>query len=162
MPFAGPSYAEFRWWVQQLQAFTPSEMAQVMAIHPDLSQRFVAAGIWHGMIEDTGISLNGIGPEESLYRHVALPPGPTHHPTHWQPEWRAGVTPGCYSLAPLRGMPVRIRTDRDARRAGSKPGEGHRMKMNELAYRRHQEAIEKRKEAQKSKAQKDPKWKRQK
>lgn len=154
---AGPNYAEFRQWVVWLRAFTPSEIAEVMAIHPELAERFIKAGLWHGMIEDTEIRLNGIGPEEAMYRWTPLPPGPTQHP-HFEPEWKS--TPGCYSLAPIRGMPVRIRTDKDARRAGSKPGEGHRMRMRELAYKRHLEAIDRRKALQQSKAQKEPKWKR--
>jgi hypothetical protein len=163
VPIAGPNYAEFRQWVRWLRAFTPSEIAEVMAIHPQLAERFIKAGLWHEMIEDTGIRLNGAGPEEAMYRWIKLPSGPREHFRTWAPEWKPEVTPGCYSLAPRnRGMPVRIRSDKDRRRAGSKPGEGHRMRMNELAYQRHQEAIQKRKDAQKSKAHKEPKWKRQK
>lgn len=98
------TYAEARdWFVWLRPLFTPHDLANAMAISLDLAIRFCRAGEVHGILEDTGASLNGSGMEERIYGYVPLPPGPTVHPTRL-PEWV--TTPGVYSEAPRRGMPV--------------------------------------------------------
>jgi hypothetical protein len=151
-----PNYSEARWWFVWLDTFTPSMLADDMGIHPDLAERFVAAGLWHGIIESTGDSINGRGPREAIYRYKPLPAGPRFHPHHL-PEWKA--TPGCYSLAQATGMPVRIRSDRDTRRLLSTPGSRHLMKLRESAYRKQEEARQKAVEQAAIKSAKAvPKW----
>lgn len=137
------TYAEVRQWVVWLRVFTASELADVMAIDVEVAQRFIRAAEWHGMIEDTEISFNGVGPEETLWQWTPLPPGPTHHFHFYVPEWR-DTSIGCYELAPVRGMPIRIRS-RD-RKGESTPGQAHRIKMKNRAYEREKLAREKRAE----------------
>lgn len=150
-----PDYAEIRWWFRWLDTFTATDLADDVGIHPELADRFIAAGLWHGIIEDSGGRINGRGPSEAIYHYIPLPNGPTHHP-HREPEWKS--TPGCYADAPFRGMPVRIRTDRDSRRLLSTPGSRHKMKMAEQAYHRQEQAKMEALEAARKKAAKPPKW----
>lgn len=97
-------YAEARdWFVWLRPLFTPHDLANSMGISVDLAIRFCRAGEVHGILENTGASLNGGGMEERIYGYVPLPPGPTVHPTR-MPEWIS--TPGCYAEAPRRGRPV--------------------------------------------------------
>jgi hypothetical protein len=157
MPFnsLAPDYAEARWWFRWLDTFTPTDLAEDMGIHPELAERFIAAGLWHGIIMDSGDRINGRGPPESIYHYVPLPAGPREHPTY-PPEWR--TTPGCYELAPVRGYAVRIRTDRDSRKLLSTPGSRHKMKLREQAYHRQEQARMEAVERQRKKAAKPPKW----
>lgn len=158
MPFdsLAPNYAEARTWFVYLGIFTSTDLADDMAIHPELARRFIVAGLWHGILEDTGDSINGRGPRESIYRWKPLPPGPREHFTR-QPEWK--TTPGCYDMAPAnRGMPVRIRNDRDTRRLLSTPGSRHKMKLSEERHRKMEQAKMDAMEAARIKAAKPPKW----
>jgi hypothetical protein len=161
MPFdsLAPNYAEARTWFVYLNTFTATDLADDMAIHPELASRFIVAGLWHGIIEDTGDSINGRGPRESIYRYVPLPAGPREHPTR-PPEWRS--TPGCYELARATGMAVRIRSDRDSRRLLSTPGARHKMKLREQRYREQEQARMDMMEAMRKKEAKPPKWMRKK
>ena len=158
MPFdsLAPNYSEARDWFVYLDVFTATDLADDMGIHPDVAERFIAAGIWHGIIMDTGGRINGRGPSEPVYQYVPLPPGPRFHPHH-PPEWRN--TPGCYSEAQATGLPVRIRSDRDTRRLLSTPGSRHLMKLREKAYKRQMEAREKAAAISEVKAKQIPKWK---
>lgn len=157
MPFdsLAPDYQEARMWFVYLRVFTATDLADDMGIHPDLAVRFIAAGVWHGIIMDSGDRINGRGPSEPIYEYVPLPPGPREHPTR-PPEWKS--TPGCYELAQATGMPVRIRSDRDTRRLLSTPGSRHRMKLREQAYLRQEQAKMDAAEAARKKAEKPPKW----
>lgn len=166
MEWNGPTYAEARSWFVLLDEFTVSDLADSMAVDWFVAERFVTAAIWHGIVQDTGDSVNGSGPPESTFRYVHLVNyrGPRYQPPKDSPppEWKNTYI-GCYTeiLSP-RGMPVRIRTDKDARRMGSTPGQGHQWRLREKRFQEAEAARRARAEAQKSKAQKEPKWKRRK
>lgn len=86
-------------WARWLQVWTPRELAESMAISPQLGERFCRALEFNGTARDTGARMG----DEPIWEYVPLPPGPRHHPTHLPPEL---ATPGVYSEAPRRGMPV--------------------------------------------------------
>lgn len=120
-----------------------------MAVPTEVVQGYLFGLIYNGTIYDTGDRVNGSGPEEALYSYVPLPPGPREHP-NFAPEWV--ITPGVGELAPRRGMPVRIRTERDQRRTLSTPGARQKKKQQEKNYERMQVAKAKRSEKDKDRA----------
>lgn len=146
-------------WFVWLRVFTPSELADSMGVDDVVAERFIHAAIWHGIVLDSGDSINGSGPPERIYEWKPLPAGPRNHFTH-APEWK--ITPGCYDLAPVRGMPIRIRTEREMRKIMSTAGSRGVHHRRELAYEKQEAARKKRIADSKAKAQKEPKWKRRK
>lgn len=153
-----PTYDEARYWFVWLRCFTPSELADSMAIDTFVAQRFINAGLFWGIIQGTGDMMNGTAAGyEELYEYVPLPPGPRFART-FTPEWRS--TPGCYDLAPRRGLPIRIRDEGRARKMGSISGGGAmKEKLRNKRYLAMQEAVEKRKEARKRREHQEPKAK---
>lgn len=154
------TYAEVRQWIVWLQTFTVSDVADAMGVEYEVADQFVFAAEIHGIIENTGDTVNGREwGDEVIFSHVPLPPGPNNAFTY-PPEWK--VTPGVYDLAPRnRGMPIRIRTDKDARRHGSLPGQGHKYRQAEKRYQREVKAREERAEKQRVKQQRlmdEGKW----
>lgn len=148
------TYDEARHWSYWLRIFTKSDLANAMGVHPDAVDGFIIGLQRNGTVEDTGDRVNGTGPEEAILALVPLPPGPTHHFTR-DPEWK--TAPGVGELAPRhRGEAVRIRSDREYRRAGSKPGEGHRMRQREKRYKKMMEAREAAKLAAQAKMRAEP------
>lgn len=153
------TYEEVRIWCRWLQVFTVSDMADALGSSYEVADQFVFAAEIHGIIEDTGDIVNGREwGDEAIFSYVPLPPGPRHAFTR-TPEWRN--TPGVYDLAPRRGLPVRIRTDRDARRHGSLPGQGHQYRLREKRFQKMEVAKQERAEAQRVKQQRmeaEGKW----
>lgn len=145
------TYSEARTWFQWLDVFVPSDIADSMGISLAVAKRFVVAGEWHGIIQNTGDD-DG---REDIFEYVPLPPGPTHHPTGLPPERLVGYGE---ILCP-RGMPVRIRTERDMRRTMSTPGARGHINRREARYRAMQEVVEKRRLKQLERAKDDPNWK---
>lgn len=163
----GVTYADARtWfaWLSKLGPFTVGELADAMEIADDLAMRFVRAGTWaiHGgqersLLHDTGDMVNGTyRGEESLYQYVEIEDrSPRNHP-HQPPEWIS--TPGVGALAPSnRGMPVRIRSDRDFRRLMSTAGSRAHVIQSEKRYERMmiERANQKKKAAEKAIREKD-------
>lgn len=147
MDYLGPTYAEARQWIVWLRNFTPSDLSDSMAVHPEVAMKFIKAAVWHGIIEDSGDQINGTGPAESIYSYVPLPPGPKEHLT-WTPEWRS--TEGCYSWAPRnRGMPVRIR--KENQKASSTAGQGMKWKLRDRRFQEMEAARAAAKESQRNK-----------
>ncbi|HEX7088683.1 MAG TPA: hypothetical protein VF192_01025 [Longimicrobiales bacterium] len=108
------TYAEARRWARWLDEFCASDLAGVLGCDSELGARFVRALLWHGICFDTGSVIeNGHGPEPVI-AYVPLPPGPKEHATGTPPEL---ATPGVYSEAPKRGLPVGT-----PRRRSSTPG----------------------------------------
>lgn len=105
----------------------------------------------HKLIQSTGRTRGGL--REYGTRVVA---DPTSRPRHPLPEKEppAGIE------KKATGMPVRIRTERAQRRSLSTPGARQHHKNSERNYQRQQDAVAARAEAQKAKAQREPKWKR--
>lgn len=149
------SYAEARSWIDWIRVFTVSDLADTMVVDWNVAEQFTKAASWHGIIFDTGDVDRG----EIIWEYVPLPPGPTHHP-HGPIEWKD--TPGIGELAPrTRGMPIRIRSERDMRRILSTSGAAAVHRRRQKAYERQLEAVAKRKEAQAKKAKEgveDKKW----
>lgn len=122
-----------------LGTFTPGELADSMGIDDELAVKFIRAGCWkihsgEAILDDTGETVNGTyRGNEPLYTYRPITEeSPRNHPHHL-PEWIA--TPGVGSLAPRnRGMPVRIRTDRDTRRLMSTPGARSKVIQAEKRY----------------------------
>lgn len=143
------NFAEARDWIVLLHTFTVSELADCMLIDHAVAQRYVFAAEFWGIIENTKDYVNGTeAGYEALYSYVPLPPGPRFHP-HRSPEWLS--TPGCYSLAPRRGMPVRLRNERELRRTLSTPGARAKEKQRDNRYKKMMEKVQARKEAHKIK-----------
>ena len=146
----GPTYAEARMWIRWLNIFTPSDLADAMAVHQEVASRFVKAALWHGIIEDSGDSINGSGPREQIYHYKPLPPGPKVHAT-MTPEWLA--TPGCYAEAPARGLPVRLVDNTQRRNLMQGTGGARlRVKNRDRAWERMQQAKMDRSERDRQKA----------
>lgn len=116
-----------------------------MGVPEEALEGFLLGLMFNGTIEDTGDRINGRSDRyEEIYTFVPLPPGPRVHPTRTPPEVVWGYT----EILSPRGMPVRIRTERDQRRTMSTPGARGRIKRREQRYQAMQEAVEKRKQVQ--------------
>jgi hypothetical protein len=144
----GVTYSEVRDWATWLQIFTVSDLADAMAVDDAVADRAVRALLWHGICEVNGL-VDSRG--ERIVSYVPLPPGPREHYTE-APEW---ATCEQEILSP-RGMPVRIRSDRDTRRklAGDMSAR-HRLLLQEKRYQAMLDARKKRSEAA---ANREPKW----
>jgi hypothetical protein len=123
---AGPSYSEVRDWAYWLQHFTARDLADAMGVDQTIGERGVLALLHQGICTNGGYTRSG----ESVISYVPLPPGPSEHPTE-APEWRTCDT----EILSPRGMPVRIRSDRDTRRklAGNMSARRHLI-MQERRY----------------------------
>lgn len=151
-------YDEVRQWIVLLNEFTVQELADTMVVSFAVAERFTWAAYWHGIIEETEVARtfvdqDGTEWDDIVFRHKPLPPGPREHFTR-PPEWRA--TPGCYDLAPIRGFPVRIRSDRDTRRKmASDMSARHRLALQEKRWKdmqlKKQKRLEQQKERQRDK-----------
>lgn len=150
---ASVTYAEVRAWSVILQVFTISDLAYSMAISEEIAERGIRALLYHGIVESTGDWIDS----QEILRYVPLPPGPNEHETG-TPPWMLWPC-GSEILSP-RGLRVRIRTQRDQRGTMSTPGARRRLRDNERAYQRQEEAKARRAEEQRRKAETDPKWKR--
>lgn len=149
-----PTYSEARDWFVWLRVFTPSELADSMAVDVEVAQRFITAGVFWGIVTDTGDSMNGTSAGyEPLYEWIPLPIGPRFART-FPPEWKS--TPGCYADAPLRGMPIRLYNETKRRRMGSISGQGLREKLREKRYKEQLAAREKQREAKKRRSEAKP------
>lgn len=144
------TYDETRLWVQWVRVFTPSDLAKIMAVPPEVIFGHLTGMTRHGTIEDTGDRINGAGyGEEPIFSFIPLPPGPTHHPHKTPPERIVGYD----DVQSPRGLPIRIRTeDRKRRQAMSTPGARGRMKRQEANYWRQEEARRKRAAVQAAKS----------
>lgn len=143
------TYAEVRQWIYWLRLFTTSDLADAMGVNYEVADQFVFAAEIHGIILDTGDTLNGKEwGDEPIFSYKPLPNGPRFAFTY-PPEWR--TTTGVYELAPVRGRPIRIRTNEDARRHGSLPGQGHQYRLREKRYARMEDAKRERAEKQRIK-----------
>jgi hypothetical protein len=133
----GVTYSEVRWWFVWLQAFTAKDLADTMAISEEVAERFIRAGLFHGIIYDTGESINGIGPAERIYAYVPLPS--TIYPR----------LEGYKEIFNIRGLPVRIRTGKDFRRSMSS-SQATRKQLKDQE-RRYQAMIRKQEESRRAK-----------
>jgi hypothetical protein len=147
-------YSEFRDWAVLLRLFTPSILADSMAVDEAVAQRGVRALLWHGIVRETGdFCWNGHG-EEPILEWVPLPPGPTEHPTK-APEW---VVCGGQDAPPSRGLPVRLWDTKVDRRDRSRPGQAHQYRLRQKRFEEMERIREERKFQKLAKAQKKPKW----
>lgn len=146
-------YSEARTWLEWIRVMTIADLAEEMWVSHDEAAALMNAALWHGIICDT----DDVDEGNVIYEYVPIPPGPTHHFTH-QPEWQNRAI-GCGELAPRnRGMPVRIRTEREMRKIMSTSGGAGIHKRREQAYNRMQEAVRKRQAAQAKKEGEEEKW----
>jgi hypothetical protein len=143
-----------------LTLFTPSDLADALRVPPELGEQFVHAMLFHGIVEDTGDELDGPLGAERVYEMPPLPPGPNEHPHLLPPEIMAVLELGGFEIITPRGLPVRIRTERQMRRSLSTPGARQVHRNRERAYERQKAAEEARREADRAKGAREPKWKR--
>lgn len=136
------TYDETRLWTYWLRIFTPSDLADTMGVPVEAVEGYIRGLRFNGTIEDTGDIVNGSGPAEKIYSFIPLPPGPTEHPTK-QPEWQ--VYPCGADAPPNRGMPVRIRSERDMRRILSTSGAAAKHRQREKRYQKMVEDQKKKK-----------------
>ena len=147
----GATYDEARFWTVWLRVFTVRDLADSMAVTPESLRGFLIGMERHGTVTSMG-SLDGTGEFESIvYEWVPLPPGPSEHPNGPLPEQMARQY-GAYELAPERGYPVRIRTERDQRKSMSTPGARGHIKRREERYQKMQAAVNERRDKQRRKA----------
>jgi hypothetical protein len=140
------TYSEVRWWARLLNTFTADDLCQAIGVDESLGPRFVTALTWHGIVRDTDeVYQNGSGPEP-IYEYIPLPPGPKEHPHYMPPEIMAVLEMGGFEILSPRGMPVRLRNDKEERRKGSVAGTGNklRLKLKEERYKKMVEARERR------------------
>lgn len=158
------TYAEIRDWAVWLQLFTASDLADAMGVNIEWGRRGVKALLWHGICEDTGDVIDGPFGPEPIIGYVPLPPGPKHHPHGILPEVIAVSQMGGFEIFNQRGVPVRIRTERQMRKSLSTPGARQTHKNRERAYELQEEARRRRAEEQRIASAREkelgPKWKR--
>lgn len=138
-----PMYSEARTWFQWTNVFTPSDIADLMGINVEVAQRLTEAAVYHRIV--TREDFDG---QEHIYEYVPLPPGPRFHPVHQQPERMVGYD----EVLCARGMPVRIRTERDQRKSMSTPGARGHINRREQRYHAMQAAVDARRKKQAEKA----------
>jgi len=116
-----------------------------MGVPEESIEGFITGLIRNGTIEDTGDTdqMNGSG-EQPIYALIPLPPGPRHHPHKLPPERVVGYSE---VLSP-RGLPIRIRSERDMRRILSTSGARSKHVQREKRYQKMIEAQEKKLAAQ--------------
>lgn len=156
----GLTYDEVREWAVLLGMFTASDLANEMGVDLDTGRRCVNALCRDGICANTGDMLDGPHGYEPVISYLPPPPGPSSYDGGPDPVQTAISQAGRISVQ--RGLPVRIRTERKSRRGMSTPGQRQKMKNQEREYKKQVTARAKRADEQKSRAQKDPKWKKQK
>lgn len=141
------TYDETRLWVSWVRIFTPSDLADTMGVQPEVIDGFIKGLLHNHSIEDTGDRVNGtaIG-EEPIYAYLDFmaPADPPYHPHGRSPEEIAVMQMGGYEILSPRGMPIRIRTERDNRKTMSTPGARGRIKRREARYHQMQKAVRER------------------
>lgn len=141
------------------EGFTITELAAELDSTPARVRPFLKAAEAGKLIRDTGAKISGKHIYEVVTPAEAGVTGPREHPTHRPPEKEPPA--GVESRA--TGMPVRVAAAvKASRRSRSTPGTRHQIRMRDQRWEAQQKAKEERAEAQKTKAQRDPKWKRQK
>lgn len=154
------TYAEVRDWAFELGTFTASDLAFSMGVDQATGVRCVNALCRQGVCANTGDQIDGPHGYETIVTYLPPPPGPSSYDAGPDPVAQAISQAG--RIAVVRGLPVRIRTERKNRRGMSTPGQRQKMKNREREYQKQQDAKATAAAAQKSKAQKAPKWKKQK
>jgi hypothetical protein len=155
------TYAEVRRMANWLEVFAASDLADALRVPIELGDDFITAMLWHGIIEDTDDFVDGELGIETVYQMVKVAADPKEHWTDTPPEIQAVLDMyGGFELFNNRGMPVRIRSERDMRKTLSTPGARQIHKERERRYLAMEEAKRKRAEEDRKKSQKDPKWKR--
>lgn len=158
--YTGLTYGEVREWAVILEKFTAGDLAREMGVDYETGVRSVRALCMHGICRYTGDKIDGPHGYEEIVAYAELPDGPTSYEPSAPDPVQAAIANA--RIFVQRGEPVRIRTERKNRRGMSTPGQRQKMKNQERNYQRQQEAKVKRAEMQKSKAQKDPKWRKKK
>jgi hypothetical protein len=139
----GVTYSEVRRMARWLNAFTARELADALHAHEAVGERFVRALRWQGICEDTGATIEGPSGPEQLYEMEPLPDWNEPRIRRVPPEIQAVYEMfGGLLLFDLRGLPVRIRTERAQRRSLSTPGARQVHKNREREYHRQKEARE--------------------
>lgn len=150
MDAAAATYSEVRWWAVWLDTFTASDLAQAMGVSYEVGRRGIKALLWHGIVLDTGDTIDGPEGPEQIITYKPLPPGPRFHPHETPPEI---AVPGAYSLAPPRGRPVPANLNgASRRRVASTPGQAKKLRDREAARAAMEAAQKARAEKQKNNA----------
>ena len=139
-----------------LGPFTARDLAYALGVPPQMGEQFVKALLFHRLATDTGDAAQGPDGEEPIYEMEPLPEGQTNREQRMPAHIQAIIEMGGFEILEPRGLPIRIRTERDQRKSLSTPGARQAHRMREKAWRDQQEAIRKRQEQ----PQKEAKWKR--
>lgn len=158
--YTGLTYGEVRDWAQILERFTATDIAREMGVDIETGRKSVTALCMHGICKYTGDKVDGPHGYEDLVEYIDLPDGPTSYVPSAPDPVQAAIAGARIFVE--RGQQVRIRTERKNRRGMSTPGQRQKMKNQQRNWEKQQDAKAKRAEIQKSKAQKDPKWKKKK
>lgn len=155
------TYGEIRDWAAILECFTAWDLAQAMGVDHDIGVAAVNALCMQGLCRNSGDVLDGPYGYEYIIEYI---PPPTTGPSSRErgPDPAKVAVQQAGAIAVERGTPVRIRTTRKLGRALSTPGQRQKHKNRERNFQRMQDAKAARAEMQKSKAQKAPKWQKQK
>lgn len=155
------TYGEIREWASILGCFTSWDLARAMGVEHGIGIAAVNALCMQGICRNTGDMLDGPYGYEYIIEYIPPPTtGPSSRERGPDPAQIAISQAGRITVE--RGTPVRIRTNRKVGRALSTPGQRQKHKNRERNYQRQQDARTARADKQKSKAQNEPNWKKQK
>lgn len=148
---AGPlTGAKVRDVMMRYASFTISElMAELDCTRAQL-KKFMQPMMLAGTVREAGKAFG-----KQSYEFVPPEPAQINRETRVPPERDRPA----YEEARATGMPVRITTERADRRGRSTPGQRQKIINRDRNYERMESAKRQRAEAQRVKAQKDPKWK---
>jgi hypothetical protein len=141
--------------VRRLRRFTKKELVAELERPQREVDAFFKPMVLGGAIRDTGQRFG----RAVIYEYARPDAAPVERIRHTPPE----KLPPAGTERRATGMPVRVSAQKKITRRGrSTPGVGHQAKQRDKRYEQMQEAKAAAAEAQKAKAQKDPKWKRKK
>lgn len=118
------TYDEFRYWARQLNVFTATELADVLGEVPyELGVQGCKALLYHGLVQDLDVDVDGPHGREPLYEYAPMPKGPKVHHTEVPPEIKVPQEYGGDPLKVKRGLPVPTRGRVDTSKTGQlRPG----------------------------------------
>jgi hypothetical protein len=140
--------------IRRLSVFTFSELVAELGASPADVRRLFKPMQLGGWVREAG----HVG-RKPVFEFVKpdTSSGPSSHPTKRPPE----KEPPAMTESRATGLPVRVAAaEKITRRGRSTPGVAQKVKNRDRNYARQEAARAERAEAARSKAQKDPKWKR--
>lgn len=142
-----PTYTRARIVARKLQVFTPAELGAELGVSVEDAEKFIGALLWQGLLlPDVEFEDDGFGGEVPVYTMEPIPKT-IYKRSKYPPIWLVAVLEmGGFELFDLRGVAVRIRSERDKRKSLSTPGARQHHKNADREYWRQEDARRKRSE----------------